>query len=86
MAIAFDAFVHHAGAATWKALGVDRGKVAAESRQRFCEKWGLAPDVTVAAAVRELAKQPFDPARDYIALDGRQRGGAARRPRATSAG
>jgi hypothetical protein len=68
MAIAFDAFVHHAGAATWKALGVDRGKVAAESRQRFCEKWGLAADITVATAVRELAKQPFDPARDYIAL------------------
>ena len=70
MAIAFDAFVHHAGAATWKALGIDRGKAAAESRRRFCEKWGLASDVTVAAAVRELAKQPFDPARDYIALAG----------------
>jgi GT2 family glycosyltransferase len=70
MAIAFDAFVHHAGAATWKALGIDRGTVAAGSRQRFCEKWGLASDVTVAAAVRELAKQPFDHARDYIALGG----------------
>jgi len=68
MAIAFDAFVHHAGAATWKALGVDRARVAADSRQRFCEKWGLASDVTIAAAVRELAKQPFDPARDYVVL------------------
>jgi GT2 family glycosyltransferase len=68
MAIAFDAFVHHAGASTWKTLGLDRGKAAAESRQRFCEKWRLAPDAKVAVAVRELAKQPFDNARDYIAL------------------
>ncbi len=70
MAIAFDAFVHHAGGATWKALGLDRARAAAESRQRFCEKWGLAPDAKVAAAVRALAKQPFDPARDHIALGG----------------
>jgi GT2 family glycosyltransferase len=68
MAIAFDAFVHHAGAATWKALGIDRGKVAAESRRRFCEKWGLGPDVKVDAAVRELSNRPFDPARDHIAI------------------
>ncbi len=68
MAIAFDAFVHHAGGATWKALGLDRARAAAESRQRFCEKWGLAADVKVEAAVRALAKQPFDPARDHIAL------------------
>jgi GT2 family glycosyltransferase len=68
MAIAFDAFVHHAGGATWKALGLDRARAAAESRQRFCEKWGLAADVKVEAAVRALAKQSFDPARDHIAL------------------
>ncbi len=68
MAIAFDVFVHHAGAATWKALGIDRGKVAAESRLRFCEKWGLGPDVKVPDAVRELSKQAFDPARDYIPI------------------
>ena len=45
-------------------------RAAAESRQRFCEKWGLAPDAKVAAAVRALAKQPFDPARDHIAIGG----------------
>ena len=80
MAIAFDVFVHHAGAATWKALGLDRGKVAAESRQRFCEKWGLAADVKVPEAVRELSKQPFDPTRDSIPIG---EGGAAVPPVAT---
>lgn len=69
MAIAFDAFVHHAGGATWKALGLDRARAAAESRERFGEKWGLAADFKVEAAVRALGKQPYDPARDHIALD-----------------
>ncbi len=69
MAIAFDAFVHHAGAATWKALGIDRGQVAAESRRRFCEKWGLPEDAKLPAAVRELCKQPVDLERDYIPLE-----------------
>jgi GT2 family glycosyltransferase len=68
MAIAFDAFVHHVGGATWKALGLDRGRAAAESRQRFGEKWGLTADANVESAVRALAKQPFEPARDHIPL------------------
>jgi GT2 family glycosyltransferase len=68
LAIAFDAFVHHQGAATWKRLGIDRGRVAAESWRLFCEKWGLPADAKLLPAVRALADQPFDPARDRIPL------------------
>ena len=71
MAIAFDAYVHHHGAATWKRLGIDRRKAAAESWRLFCKKWGvLTPEVKVHLTVRDLASRPFDPARDRIALEG----------------
>ncbi len=69
MAVAFDAFVHHAGAATWKALGIDRAKVATESRRRFCEKWGVPEDAKLPAAVRDLCQQAVDPAREHIPLE-----------------
>ena len=69
MAIAFDAFVHHRGGATWKRLGMDRARVAAESWRLFCMKWGVSPDAQPSAAIRALAAHPFDPTRDRIALE-----------------
>ena len=70
MAIAFDAFVHHRGAATWKHLGLDRSRAAAESWRAFCHKWGVAPEAKPLTAIRELGARPFDPARDRIPLPG----------------
>jgi hypothetical protein len=68
MAVAFDAFVHHHGAATFKRLGVDRKAAAAASLRIFCDKWGLPPEVELLPAIRALAGGPFDPARDRIPL------------------
>jgi len=69
MAIAFDAFVHHHGGATWKRLGMDhRRRAAADSWRVFCAKYGISPDAKMGPAARELAARPFDPARDCIPL------------------
>jgi GT2 family glycosyltransferase len=69
MAIAFDAFVHHRGAATFKRLGIDRKQAAAESWGIFCAKWAVAPGAVPGRAIRDLAAGVFDPARDRVPLD-----------------
>src|SRR5207244_3877641 len=71
MAIAFDAFVHHHGAATFKKLGVDRKQAAARAWDTFRAKWGVAAGGKREDVVRALAAAaPFDPARDHIPLPG----------------
>ncbi len=68
MAIAFDAFVHHHGAATFKRLGIDRKVAAADAARTFSGKWGIGPDRAIDDAIQTLAAEPFDPARDRIPL------------------
>ena len=75
LAVAYDAFVYHRGAATWKALGLDRAAAAEEAWRAFCRKWAVAAGAKLGAAVREASAQRFDPARDRIPLTSGQPGG-----------
>lgn len=43
IAIAQDVFVHHFGSKTFKALGIDYGKLLEENKRKFLEKWQPAP-------------------------------------------
>ena len=69
MAVAFDAFVHHRGAATFKQLGIDRKRAAAAAWAVFRDKWsvveGTARDAAICALIQAA---PFDPARDHVPL------------------
>jgi GT2 family glycosyltransferase len=68
MAIVFSAFVHHHGAATFRHLGIDRKLAAAEAARIFSAKWGILRNGQIPPAIQALADEPFDEARDRIAL------------------
>ena len=68
MAIVFDAFIHHHGAATFKRLGIDRKRAASEAWATFCAKWQVPSQVALSTAILDLRARPFDPAHDRVPL------------------
>lgn len=68
--VASDAFVHHAGGATFRATGIDFSALMEENRKRFDTKWSTEVPVAVAASPKTItAPQPVaaDPPR--VVLD-----------------
>ena len=73
IAIAYDAFIHHHGSATFKALELDVRALCDENWEVFCAKWGhpvfdaRARGLDALAALGRAA--PFDAAADRIPVD-----------------
>lgn len=68
--VAQDAFVHHYGSTTFKALAVDYGRLMAENWRFFCEKWDHHGEMREGYPALTLAQaRPFDPERDYVPTD-----------------
>ena len=62
IAIAYDAFIHHHGSATFRSLDLDARALVDENWRIFCNKWRHPPQRHGPAALAELARAaPFDP-------------------------
>lgn len=69
-AIADDVFVHHHGSATWRAAEIDYSKLMRENWAWFRHKYDFdQPMDRPYPAARLAMSQPFDAARDFVALD-----------------
>ena len=73
IAIAYDAFIHHHGSATFRSLDLDARALVDENWRIFCNKWRHPPQRHGPAALAELARAaPFDPATDRVPVDYRE--------------
>ncbi len=73
IAIAYDAFIHHHGSATFRSLALDARALVDENWRIFCHKWRHPPQRHGPDALAELARAaPFDPATDRVPVDYRE--------------
>jgi GT2 family glycosyltransferase/tetratricopeptide (TPR) repeat protein len=73
MRIARDCFIMHLGSRTSVTANIDYDALLIENWRIFAARWGLTFDrlagQAFVQAVARLAREPFDPARDYVPLD-----------------
>jgi GT2 family glycosyltransferase/tetratricopeptide (TPR) repeat protein len=73
MRIARDCFIMHLGSRTSVTANIDYDALLLENWRIFAARWDLSMDRLAGQdfvqAIQRLAREPFDPARDYVPLD-----------------